>query len=368
MADIKVNMDSLKPTRQWVRHKVLEGENVYRILPPFGDNNNGYPYKKWNLIWGLKDPQRGNVKPYQSSLATEKACPVVEFVNGLKALADERALMVTEQLKAKGVVDKPKVDQYIKTANKEINKLISDMRPKTIFLYNASNQSGSIGILEVKKTAHDELKTLMNKYIKQYNQDPTSLGSAADDSGVWFNFIRTGKGFDTKYKVEKKQATTKTADGQIAFVDDRTPLAENVVQNYEEQAYDIHNLYTINTYDELRGILIANLGEILTQCPDARPVAVKLGLLNAVDAPVSVEATPSNPAVVYEATAPAPAAKPVTLNLGPDEDDAPVAPMAQPNTSGLVAPPQAPQTPGVNTTTVVDETDILAQAENLLKD
>ena len=43
MADIKVNTDALKPTRTWVRHKIKDGVNTYRILPPFGEENNGYP-------------------------------------------------------------------------------------------------------------------------------------------------------------------------------------------------------------------------------------------------------------------------------------------------------------------------------------
>jgi hypothetical protein len=372
MAEIKVNMDSLKPTREWVRHKVLEGENVYRILPPFGENHNGYPYKKWYLIWGLKDPQRGTVKPYQSSLPTEKACPVVEFVTELKTLADERAIAITEQLKAKGVVDQPTVDKYIKAANKELNLLISDLRPKSIFLYNASNQSGVVGILEVKATAQAELKTLMNNYISVYNQDPTSLNSAPDDSGVWFKFIRTGKGFSTKYKVEKKQMTQKDANGQISFVDDRSPLAENVTKNYEEQAYDIHNLYTTNTYDELRAILIANLGDIINRCPDAKSVAVKLGLLNAVDAPVSVQVAQNNTNVAdrtpSDSVSPTPtaAAKTVTLNLGQDDDDD-TPDLSSDNLTGLSVASQASQTPVVATTTI-DDNDILAHAESLLKD
>ena len=43
---IKINLDSLKTRREWRRHKVKDGHNVFRILPPFGEKSNGFPYKK----------------------------------------------------------------------------------------------------------------------------------------------------------------------------------------------------------------------------------------------------------------------------------------------------------------------------------
>ena len=63
MAKINVNLDSLKPTKEIKRHKVKEGTSVFRILPPFGDNSNGYPYRKWSIAW-LQDPTSGKRRPY----------------------------------------------------------------------------------------------------------------------------------------------------------------------------------------------------------------------------------------------------------------------------------------------------------------
>ena len=56
---IKINLDSLKSRREWKRHKVKDGHNVFRILPPFGEASNGYPYRKWQIIWGLADLETG---------------------------------------------------------------------------------------------------------------------------------------------------------------------------------------------------------------------------------------------------------------------------------------------------------------------
>ncbi len=333
MADIKVNQDSLKPSRQWVRHKVKDGTNTYRILPPFGEKANGYPYRKWSLIWGLKDPTQGRMRPFSSSLTTEKKCPAVEFVDALTLLAKEKISLLEQQGKSKEV---------IKTINKDLNELISDLRPKTLFLYNAVDQAGIVGILEVKTTANKKLKKLMMNYINDYGQDPTSLQSEETDSGVWFNFMRTGLGFDTEYDVAKKQ-TQKKINGEIVYVDDRSPLPENVVQNYDDLAYDVHSLYEQKTYDELKTILLANMKDIGERCPEALVVAEKIGLFSGA----TVQQTPAAASAVTPT-------KKVALNLGA-EDDVKL----------------AKTTPTVDTTTGVNAAggeDILAIAKGLLDD
>jgi hypothetical protein len=259
MSKININMDSLKGKKEWKRHKVNPGHNTFRILPPFGDQANGYPYKKWMIIWGMLDPESGRMRPFASSLTTEKRCPVTEYVEALQ----KKAEAIKGRLQAAG-----KSEADIKEALKGINKVIGNLRPKTVYAYNAADKSGTVGILEVKSTAHKVLKTLMMTYIKDYNQDPTSLNSDPDDSGVWFDFIRTGEGFSTEYDVEKLQMKTKV-NGQLTFVDDRSPLPENVVENYTDMAYDLSSIYQIKSYDDLKEILMANLKQIAKECPDA---------------------------------------------------------------------------------------------------
>ena len=348
MAKININTDSLKPTRQWVRHKIKEGTNTYRILPPFGENSNGYPYRKYQLVWGLKDPQQGRMRPYTSSLSVDKRCPVVEFVDALQALAKDRADKIIGELKASGVTDEKAISQAVSKVNKGLNQLISDIRPKTIFLYNACDQSGKVGILEVKTTAHKELKKLMMEYINDYSQDPTSLSSNEDDSGVWFNFLRTGEGWSTEYSVQKKQ-TKQKLDGKVAFLDDRSPLPENVVEHYEDLAYDIHSLYEMNTYDELKAVLAANMFDIIEECPDAKSIAAKLGLLIA-KVTTAVSNSEAHAAVsALKSTV----SKKVSLNLGSDDDE---------------EDDTAIETSVSNTAVVSDEDDdILAQAQSLLE-
>lgn len=264
MSKISINMDALSPKREWKRHKVKEGNNPHRFLPPFGENSNGYPYRKWMVIWGLCDPESGRMRPYASPItSTEKRCPVMEYVDELRKKVEVKK----SQLQAAGLSDRE-----IKEQLKPLNKIISDLRPKTVYAWNAVDKSGTVGLLEIKPTAQKQLKDLMRNYIRDYNQDPTSVNSEDDDSGVWFNIKRTGTGFDTEYKVEKVQVMTKV-NGAPAYQDDRTALPESVRENWQDQAYDLSSIYQVKTYDELKEVLNANLANITDACPEAVPTA-----------------------------------------------------------------------------------------------
>lgn len=256
---IKINTDSLKSRREWKRHKIKDGHNIYRFMPPFGESANGYAYRKWQIIWGLANPQDGRMRPYASSMTSEKRCPVTELVKKMKTYSETLKL----QLQASGVSE-----EEIKERLNVLNKLMSDLSPKTVYIYNAVDKAGELGLLELKSTAHKKLKTEMLDYIHLYNQDPTSLNSEDDDAGVWFDVIRTGIGRDTEYDVKKCQLRKKDEKGRITFADDRSPLPETVVDNFEKNAYDLSSVYQCKTYEELQEILEANLPALIKLCPD----------------------------------------------------------------------------------------------------
>ena len=307
---IKLNLDSLKTRKDWLRHKVKDGHNVYRILPPFGEAANGYPYRKWQVIWGLTDPESGRARPFASSMTSEKRCPVSEFVTQLK----ERAETLTAKLTAAGTSE-----EDIKERLHSLQELIGNIIPKTVYIYNACDKSGAVGLLELKSTAHQDMKAKMNQYIQDYNQDPTSLNSADDDAGVWFDVIRsnaTGKFRDTKYNVEKVQTKVKGANGKVSFEDDRSPLAESVVENYDNLGYDLSTIYQVKSYDELNEILQANLSNIIDMVPDA-----DLSVEPSLTLNIAVKATTA--ARTATPVAKASGAGKVTINLNDEDDDAP---------------------------------------------
>lgn len=249
MANISINMDSLKPKRDWKRHKVLEGTSIYRILPPFGKDHNGYPYKRYNVIWGLTDPTTNKMRPFASSITTEQRCPVYEYLDLLKKkVKEEEGVLAAQGL----------TEDQIKEKLVSVTKFIGNIRPKAVFAYNGIDKSGVVGILEIKSTAHKKLISLMHEYVKDYNQDPTSLNAEQTDSGIWFKFSRTGKGLATEYDVEKSQTKKNTEHG-LVFVDDREALPENVIQGYDDLAYDLGSIYKQPTYDELKALFLYNL-------------------------------------------------------------------------------------------------------------
>lgn len=335
---IKLNMDSLKSRREWKRHKVKDGHNVFRILPPFGEASNGYPYRKWQIIWGLTDPESGRARPFASSMTSEKRCPVTEYVNELKKRADT----LEAQLKASGT-DKDAVTARMK----DLRELINNLSPKTVYIYNAADKAGEVGLLELKSTAHKKMKEEMNQYIQDYNQDPTSLNSADDDSGVWFDITRQGLGRDTEYDVLKCQTRVK-AGASLSFVDDRTALPDSIVENYNNLAYDLTSVYQVKTFDELTEILAANMDGIIQMVPDAN-LGVEAALTSHAAAKASM-AAPAKPT----------GSKPVSLNLGSDaEDDLPVntAPARQ------ASPTQTPKKPAAP---VVTDDDFMAEADAIL--
>lgn len=341
---IKLNMDSLKTSKEWIRHKVKSGTNIYRILPPFGDASNGYPYRKWQIIWGLSDPNSGRVRPYASPMMSEKRCPVSEFVDSLK----ERLSAMDGELKTKGF-DEKAVTKHPKYSR--LAQFIRDITPKTTYIYNAADKAGVVGLLELKATAHKEMKSCMNDYIRDYNQDPTSLNSSDDDSGVWFNVKRAGEGFGTTYKVEKVQTKVKNG-AAMSFVDDRTPLADVIVENFDNLAYDLSSVYKTTTYDEVNDVLQANLDTFYKVCPESN-LTIPVDLDTEDDAgevtPVKT-ATPSAGTQAKSTVVTKPVTK-VALNLQDDDDEAPV--------SKSVAKKPAP--------IVVDDDDFMAQADAILK-
>lgn len=336
---IKLNLDSLKSRREWKRHKVKDGHNVFRILPPFGEASNGYPYRKWQIIWGLTDPESGRARPFASSMTSEKRCPVTEYVTELRA----RAETLESQLKASGATK-----EDINARMKDLRELINNLSPKTVYIYNAADKSGEVGLLELKSTAHKAMKDRMNQYIQDYNQDPTSLNSADDDSGVWFDITRQGLGRDTEYDVQKCQTRVKNG-ASMSFVDDRSPLPEAVVENYENLAYDLTSVYQVKTFDELSEILAANLPGIIQMVPDA-DLSVEPSLTGYSAARKAATA----------ATKPA-GTKPVALNLNDGDDDA----EASANTSPAVQK-QAAATSKKTAAPVVADDDFMAEADAIL--
>jgi len=348
MAEIKLNMDSLRPKKEWKRHKVQDGSNIFRLLPPFGPEANGYPYRKWNVIWGLTDPSTGRKRPFASPITYEGKCPIYEYLELLK--------VKVEAMKAE-FASQGMTEEMIKERLKATNYFISQLRPKVIYAYNACDKSGVVGILELKSTAHKKILELMGKYITDYNQDPTSLNSAMDDSGVWFNITRKGQGLQTEYGAEKNQSMIKDPNtGAISYQDDRSALPENVIKDYENLGYDLTGIYQKKSYDEMKQILIANLSMMVEENADLKIDGFYVGAGTTVTTNTTVETNASvSPQVTKGAG---------NIGIKLDNPNA-VEPEA---TAQVTQPtPQAaqPVTPQPATTNSSDTEDLLKMADDI---
>jgi len=320
MAKITINTESLKPRKEWKRHKITAGDNIHRILPPWGDLDlhQNVPFKKWSVIWGLTDPETGRMRPVNSpSNSEERKCPVYDYLD----LLTQKVELLKEQYKAQGLTD----DQ-LKEQLAGVNRVLWEIKPKTTYAYNAVDQSGAVGILEIKTTAHTAMKKRMMEYINVYSQDPTTLNSEADDGGVWFNITREGERKDTKYDVIFHQTREKDDQGRLVSIDDRSALPSNVVENYTDLGYNLFTLYKTPTYDELKSVLILNLNEMAKDSPDLLIPGFTLADLPNAPAPVAQQAAP-----VAQAAPVIQGKKPVTISMGEPEETAPFAqaPVAQ---------------------------------------
>jgi hypothetical protein len=147
-----------------------------------------------------------------------------------------------------------KIDELKKAGESEEAAALAEecgrIKVKKTFLLNAANKNGEVGMFEITKTAHDQLIELMREYLNKYGKNPTSL-----KDGVWFVFSRSGKGFNTEYKVSMNRTIITLEDGDQVEKVDRTPLAANIVENYEKLAYDIHVMYKPIFSGDLQRIL-----------------------------------------------------------------------------------------------------------------
>jgi len=234
MSEESVNFDGMSSAgnqRDIKRFKVTEGSHVFRVLPPFGTNHNNVPSRQVQLHWGFfkKD---GKPSPVTCSYPTEGYCPICEYVKGKEAAA--------EQLIGQGKKDEAK----------EITDAVSQIKVKRTYLLNASNKAGEVGILELTKTSIDGLIKLMKAYQTKYNKNPVGLAT-----GCWFQFTRSGKGFNTLYEVDFNKNMITLPDGDQVEKVDNAALAPNIVENYEKLAYDIHKMYAPTSSADLKRIL-----------------------------------------------------------------------------------------------------------------
>jgi hypothetical protein len=285
--------------KSWDRKQIEQDETVhFKVLPPYGTNHRNLLFHKYEIHWGFVTAEGGK-RPVSCSYPTERFCPVCEIV---KSAQNER----DSYFKKDPAGGKPIQIGGTKERIEELDDTIFQFKAKVYFAVNAYLSDGRVVILELKKTAVENLMGKIEIAIKKKKFDPTSLRT-----GAWFEITRTGKKLMTKYPVEFKKIS-KVVDGEELEKIDRTSMPEELAVQIEAQLqgaegplYDIHTLQKPTTSAQLQRYLE---GEPLPSSSKAAETA-KAELAETPEEEGEVPAVSYSTSVDTEAEAPAPVVK-----------------------------------------------------------
>lgn len=301
MPNISFNMDTLEDSTGGATANRIQslpkGISHFRILPPFGAGNGGSLFRQYNLHWGFTGPN-GKKRPVSCSYFTEGFCPVCSRVFEVKKEI-ERLKLAGEEANSEKLED--------------LNKYVGEHSCKRSFLYNAVAAGGNVVMLNVTKTAHEELKKLLFKAVTEKKFDPTNL-----TNGVWFEFNKTGSMFQTKYAVDYKKISVEV-DGETLEKLDRSPLPDDLVKAISTQLttggegplHDIHKVYDIMTAQELSSIMnggpIPNKRQATTTAAVTSATVVKPAAADRSTPVMANETSPAATTTTASKAAPTPA-------------------------------------------------------------
>ena len=249
----EVNLDGLIPGnngtgRKIVNHKMKEGDNIFRILPPFGTNHNGLLYADVTLHWFM-DPT-GRKRPLVCSRDAERYCPVCAEAS---ELYNRKQALVKEFADDQGRVNFKALPREISEKYKAINEDYNKLRGQRGFYYNALDLSGTVGVLKLSKNTAEKLGTKVKEALQKYGIKCTSLAD-----GILFNIKKTKTGprdMDVEYDVDYFMTPKKKEDGSISLEFQRGSVSDNIKENFETLAYDLHTMYPARTSVELKRAL-----------------------------------------------------------------------------------------------------------------
>lgn len=251
MEELKLsfNPDALDQAKKSDLEQIKDGTSFYRIAPPFGTNNGGFPWAFHGIHFGFYDAQ-GNQIPVRCSYDREKFCPICEEVweaeKTLEALGKNAPESETKDLQE--FVDKYKVDRGFYVNAITVDGLVKKLKLKPVYITGQRTEKEGELVRKIKEAIND----------KKF--DPLSL-----DAGAAFKFTRSGKGFGTTYSVDF--ARTSVKDGNriieeiaLSAVSDKFPelaaaIKEQLETNGKGPLFDVFTLYPQRSSTELKAYL-----------------------------------------------------------------------------------------------------------------
>jgi hypothetical protein len=248
--DAADSVDNKGSFRDFNNFKLVDGANIYRILPPFGTGHNGVWFAEWYLHWGFQNENGSNVPLACSYRTDERYCPICEEANEIRAKMDALVKDYTTDKKT----DWEAVPPAIQEKYYELRPSWNDIKAQRGYYYNALNQANEVGILRLTpKTG----KALNEKIKEAYNKK--SIHALSLTKGIFFNIYRkrTGKrAFDVEYSVDFFREEVEIEGHGVVEKIREAAVPETIAQNFESLAYDIHKMYTLRTAAELKKIML----------------------------------------------------------------------------------------------------------------
>jgi len=227
-----------------------DGQNVYRILPPFGKiaKEKGFPFSEVFLHWWR---QEGSTKAGFPVLCTKKSdpagCPICDEVDRQNVELEKALAKFTTASGDKQKINWNAVPDDLKAKAKRVR----DISWQRHYYYNAVSPAGDIGILKLPKTLGDKLNAKIRACVEEDGYNPVSR-----KEGVFFVLTRTktntGKyDFDVAIKKQK----VKLPDGDIAEKTLKGPLSEEVLAKLPTAMRDLYDLFKPQTAESLKKIM-----------------------------------------------------------------------------------------------------------------
>lgn len=225
--------------------KIVDGNNIYRILPPLGSMaSKGFWNKYVKVEWGYKDSD-GGLRPFQDVRKVNYKTKMVE-VESEAHLARERM-----ELEFKGVVEAFKAGKVSKEDLEKAKKIKDSFNLDKKYYVNAMNLAGEIVLLKFGQKALDGIKSEIKK-LSERNIDPLSV-----ENGRFFNIFREGTGLGTVYSVSIHKDII-IQDGEEVEKAVVSKLDDSVIKRLASEATDLADLdkmYPIVTPEEVYAIV-----------------------------------------------------------------------------------------------------------------
>lgn len=220
--------------------KIVDGDNVYRILPPMGKLAKS---GKWNqyyrVEWGFKN-SAGRNRPFQDVRDVNFQ---TKMVNVESAAHLQREALAARKTELVGLLRKDPTNAALKQQVTEVSEDIKRYNLDAKYYVNAIALDGKIGLLKLGSRAFKALKAEIDT-LRKSGVDPLSI-----DDGRFFNFRRTnetGNFQDTAYQVTvyKEQVTV---GGETYEKAKKHVIDQSIIDRLSDEAFELSGMYPVVT-------------------------------------------------------------------------------------------------------------------------